>query len=71
MVDANAVVTIRLDAGATTPSVPTVGAAPTETVNLLVSTLIPSRTVPAAAVPAIIIASEAKVLDPLDRLTDL
>jgi hypothetical protein len=71
VVDANAVVTIGLDVVASAPSVPAVGAAPTETVNLLVSTLIPPRTVPAAAVPAIIIASETEVLDSLDRLTEL
>jgi hypothetical protein len=70
VVEANAMITIRLDVAASTPSVPAVGAAPTEAVYPLVSTLVPARTVPAVAVPAIIIASEGVVLDSLDRLTE-
>lgn len=70
MVDADGVVTGRRDVDATTPSVPAVGAAPTESVNPLVSTLIPPWTAPAAAVPAVIIASETEVLNSFDRLTE-
>jgi hypothetical protein len=66
VVDANAVVTMASNVVASAPSVPTVRAAPTETVNLLVSTLVPARAVPAVAVPAIVIASEGEVLDSLD-----
>jgi hypothetical protein len=68
VVDDNAAVAIGLDVAASTPSVPAVVAAPTETVNLLVSTHIPARTVPARAVRAIITASEGEILDCLERL---